>query len=169
MPAEIAPSATHKALRPVPSSSLDGWWPPEQAYIFFKGLRGCTALKTLRCYGDASSPKQRSALRAIHPHNAPKLYPLAWGVITHLSDASAWGAMPHVGCSGEFPPSAAMVVMVFCSLPEQEPLLPVEPRHSGYRQKALVSSKTILALYWGKDVEIKEKRREIGNKYLAPM
>ena len=41
-------------------------------------------------------------------------------------------------------------------LPEHEPLFPVEPRHSGYHQKALVSSKTILALYQGKDVEIKE-------------
>jgi hypothetical protein len=35
---------------------------------------------------------------------------------------------------------------------------------SGYRQKALVSSKTILALYRGRDVEIKEKRRQMGNK-----
>jgi len=40
-----------------------------------------------------------------------------------------------------------MVVTVFCSLPEHEPLFPVEPQHSGYRQKALVSSKMILALY----------------------
>ncbi len=56
---------------------------------------------------------------------------------------------------GAFPPSAAMVVTVFSSmvvtvfssLLEHEPLFPVEPRHSGYRQKALVSSKTILALY----------------------
>jgi hypothetical protein len=67
------PSATHKALRPTQSSLLDGRWPPEQADIFFKGLRGCTALKTLLCYGDASSPKQRSALRAIHPLNTPKI------------------------------------------------------------------------------------------------
>ena len=40
-----------------------------------------------------------------------------------------------------------MVVMVFCSLPEHEPLFLIEPRHSGYRQKALVLSKTILVLY----------------------
>jgi hypothetical protein len=63
------------------------------------------------------------------------------------------------GVRGAFPPFAAMVVTVFCSLPEHEPLFLVEPRHSGYRQKALVSSKTILALYRGGDVEIKEKRR----------
>jgi hypothetical protein len=49
--------------------------------------------------------------------------------------------MPCVGRSGAFPSSAAMVVTVFCSLPEHKPLFPVEPRHSGYRQKALVSSK----------------------------
>ena len=44
-------------------------------------------------------------------------------------------------------------------LPEHEPLFPVEPRHSGYHQKALVLSKMILALYRGRDVEIKEKIR----------
>ena len=33
-------------------------------------------------------------------------------------------------------------------------------------QKVLVSSKTILELYWGGDVEIKEKQREMGNKLL---
>jgi hypothetical protein len=38
-----------------------------------KGLRGCMALTTLRCYGDASSPEQRSALRAIHPLNNPNI------------------------------------------------------------------------------------------------
>ena len=34
--------------------------------------------------------------------------------------------------------------------------------------KKLVSSKTILELYFGGDVEIKEKRREMGNKHLPP-
>jgi len=72
------------------------------------------------------------------------------------------------GVRGAFPPSAAMVVTLFCSLPEHEPLFPVEPRHSGYRQKALVSSKMILELYWGGDVETTEKRREMGNKHLSP-
>jgi hypothetical protein len=62
-----------------------------------------------------------------------------------------------------------MVVMVFCSVPEHEPPFPVEPRHSGYRQKALVVSKTTLALYQGRDVEILEKIREMGNKQLSPM
>ena len=84
------PSAAHKALRPAPSSSLDGWRPPEQADLFFKGLRGCTALKTLWCYGDASSPKQRSTLRAKHPLNTPKIistcsgdsHPSIWRVST---------------------------------------------------------------------------------------
>jgi hypothetical protein len=52
-----------------------------------------------------------------------------------------------------------MVVTVFCNMPEHKPLFPVEPLHSGYPQKALVSSKTIIALYPGGDVKIKEKRR----------
>jgi hypothetical protein len=82
-------SAAHKALRPTPSSLLNGQRPPEQADITFKGLRGRTALKTLLCHGDASSPKQRSALRATYPLNTP--------VVTHQSDASARGAMPGVG------------------------------------------------------------------------
>jgi len=67
------PNAPHEALRPAPSSLLDGRWPPEQADITFKGLRGCVVLITLRCYGDVSSPEQRSALRTIHPLNTPKI------------------------------------------------------------------------------------------------
>jgi hypothetical protein len=69
----LPPSAAHKALRPAPSSLLDGQRPPKQADTFFKGLRGCMALITLRCYGDASSPEQRSALRATHPLNTPNI------------------------------------------------------------------------------------------------
>ena len=38
----------------------------------------------------------------------------------------------------------------------------------GIAIKDLVLSKTILELYWGGDVEIKEKRREMGNKHLPP-
>ena len=72
-PAEMPPSAAHKALRPAPSSLIDGRPPPEQADVIFSGVRGCMALNTLRCYGDASSPEQRSALRAIHPLNTPKI------------------------------------------------------------------------------------------------
>jgi len=45
------------------------------------------------------------------------------------------------GVRGAFPPSAAMVVTLFCSLPEHEPLFPVEPWHSEYHQKALVFKK----------------------------
>jgi len=120
------------------------------------------ALITLLCYGDAPSPEQRSALRAIqHPLNTHKIISACSGDrLAHQSDALERGAMPRVGrWGGAFPPSAAMVVTVFCSLPEQHgPLFPVEPRPSGYRQKALVSSKTILALYRGRDIEMKEKR-----------
>jgi len=68
------PNAPHEVLRSAPSSSLDGRRPPKQADTIFKGLRVCMALITPRCYGeDASSPEQRSALRAIHPHNTPNI------------------------------------------------------------------------------------------------
>jgi hypothetical protein len=63
------------------------------------------------------------------------------------------------GIRWAFLSAAAMVVTVFCNMPEHKPLFPVEPLHSGYPQKALVSSKTIIALYLGGDVKIKEKRR----------
>ncbi len=70
---KLPPSAAHNALRPTLSSSLYGWWPPEQVDIIFKGLRGCEALKILRCYSDASSPEQMSTSRAIHPLNTPTI------------------------------------------------------------------------------------------------
>jgi hypothetical protein len=34
--------------------------------------------------------------------------------------------------------------------------------------EALVSSKAIIELYWDGEVEIKEKQREMGIKYLPP-
>ena len=84
-------------------------------------------------------------MRAIHPINTPKIISAcsggrrpSIGRVSTRRNASC-GAL---GVRGAFPPSAAMVVMVFCRLPEHEPLFPVEPQ-----QKALVSSKTILALY----------------------
>jgi len=62
-----------QALRPTPSSSLDGLQLPKLVETIFKGLRGCMALIILRCYGDASFLEQRSALRAIHPLNTPNI------------------------------------------------------------------------------------------------
>jgi hypothetical protein len=130
------PSAAHKALRPAPSSSIDGWRPPKQADIFFKEgvycpqhtpmLQGCIITGTKRCIEGHTPPQ--------HPQNYIRLL---------RGSSPIWTPSAF--------PSAAMVVTVFCSVPEHEPLFLVEPRHSGYRQKALVSSKTILALYWGGD------------------
>jgi len=101
---KCAPNAPHEALRPTPSSSLDGR-PPEQADIIFKGLRGCMALITLRCYGDASLPEQRSTLRAIHPLNTPNIIsacsgdhrPSIWRVGTRRN-ASCGVAGGHLRC-----------------------------------------------------------------------
>ena len=110
---KLPPCAAHKALRPAPSSSIDGRRSPKQADIIFKGLRGCTALKTLRCYGDASSPKQRSALRAIHPLNTPKIIsaysggrcPSIWCISTRRN--ASCGTFPKniSACSGGRRPS----------------------------------------------------------------
>jgi hypothetical protein len=63
----IKPCATRRHLRSM------GDDPPSKQIFFLKGLRGCMALNTLQCYGDASSPEQRSTLRAIHPLNTPKI------------------------------------------------------------------------------------------------
>ncbi len=42
----------------------------------------------------------------------------------------------------------------------------MEPRHIGYRQKALVIMRTILTLYWGQNVGISEKERKLSTLYL---
>jgi hypothetical protein len=79
------------------------------------------ALKTLQCCGNASSPEQRSALRAINTLNPPKKYIRKLGGLSpnHLKHwRGAQGLM--WGARGPFPPAAAMVVavvtpVVFCA------------------------------------------------------
>jgi hypothetical protein len=142
------PNAPHEALHPAPLSSLDGRRPPEQADTIFKGLRGCMALihtpmlrrciiaGTKECFEGRTPPQ--------HPQHYIRLLGESLPInLTHRNKAQClvWGI------TGAFPPSAAMVVTVISSLPEHKPIFPVEPWQSGYRQKALVSSKTILALY----------------------
>jgi hypothetical protein len=60
------------------------------------------ALKTVQCYGNASSLKQRSALKAIHTLNPPKIISASLGaslgVVVHPFDALARSARPHVEC-----------------------------------------------------------------------
>ena len=153
------PNAPHEELRPAPSSLLDEQQPPEQADTIFKGLRvyGPHHTPMLRqCIISGTKERFESHTPPQHPQQYIRLLGgLAPINLTRLNEAQClvWGIR------GAFPPLAAMVVKVFCNLPEHKPLYPVEPRHSGYRQKALVSSKTILALYQGGDIEIKEKRR----------
>ena len=115
------PSAAHKALHPAPSSSIDGRQPPEQVDIICKGLRECMALKTLRCYSNASLPEQRSTLRAIPPQHPQYYIRLLGGsspinmMRRHEAQCLVWGVR------GAFLLLAAMVVMVFCSVPEHKP------------------------------------------------
>jgi hypothetical protein len=42
-----------------------------------------------------------------------------------------------------------------------EPLCPMEPRHIGYCQEALVIVRTILTLYWGQHVQKRRKREKV--------
>jgi len=48
-------------------------------------------------------------MRAIHPINPEKLYPLARGVVAHRAKAMARGVMPRVGLWMAFPPASAVV------------------------------------------------------------
>jgi hypothetical protein len=79
------------------------------------------ALKTFRCCGDASSPEQRSTLRAIITINPPKKYIRKPGGLSPIHLKRRRGAQGLTwGASGPFPPAAAMVVavvmpVVFCA------------------------------------------------------
>ncbi len=75
--------------------------PPRKRICFLFGLKGCMALKMLLCCGDASSPEQRSALKAIDTLTPPpKAYPLARGIVHDQSDALSWDARPLVRLYG---------------------------------------------------------------------
>ena len=68
-----------------------------------------------------------------------------------------------------FLPATAMARWLLClfwSMPEYKPLFLMEPLHNtGYCLKALVSSKMMIALYWGRDVEIK-REEDIWKRYI---
>jgi hypothetical protein len=146
------PCAPHEALHPASSSSLDGGRLPEQVHKFFQRLRGCMTLKTFQCCGDASSPEQKSALRAIHPLTPPKIIIACSGffqpsvrcIVAGL-DASFWALGGHVsagvchGCDG------GCVCFVVCRSTNH--LFTFKPWHIGYCWKAIILSRTILALY----------------------
>jgi hypothetical protein len=75
--------------------------PPSKQIKFLGLLRMCFAIKTLQWCGNASSPEQRSALRAIHTLTPPqKIHLQAQRFVAHPFDASARCARPHVGCWG---------------------------------------------------------------------
>ena len=137
------PNAPHEELRPMSSSLLDGRKTSEQADTIFKRLRGCMALITFRCYGNASSPEQRSALRAIHPLNTH--YILLLGGLLPIN-LTRWNEAQCLvwGIRGAFPPAATMVVTVFCSLPEHEPLFPVNQGIVGIARKLLSRARQFL-------------------------
>ena len=142
---------------------------PPSKRIYFLGVEGvCGPQHTpmlWRCIIAGTKDRIEGHTPPRHPQNYIQLLRRSWPInLTHQHKAQClmWGIR------WAFPPLVAMIVMVFCSVPEHEPHFPVEPQHSGYCQKALVSSKMILELYQGGDVEIKEKLRQMGNKHLSP-
>jgi hypothetical protein len=87
---------------------------PPSKWIYFGGLlRVCMALKTLQCCGDASSPEQRSALRAIHTLNPQKKYIRKLGRLLPIHLMHLQGAQGLMwGARGPFLLAEAMVVVV---------------------------------------------------------
>jgi hypothetical protein len=79
------------------------------------------ALKTLQCCGDASSPEQRSALKAIHTLNPPQKCIRKLGGLSPIHSMHWRGAQSLMwGARGPFLPAATMVVavvmpVVFCA------------------------------------------------------
>jgi hypothetical protein len=151
-------SATHKVLPPAPSSLIDGWQSPSKQIYFCWGLMGCMALKILRCCDNASSPEQRRVWGTFPSQPPPKNYIRLLRGLSHEAQCLVWGAR------GPFLPGTAMVrqwLCVFCGcVPEHEPYFSVEPVHIGYHQKALVLSKTILALYAVLRQRLRDKRKK---------
>jgi hypothetical protein len=80
------------------------------------------ALKTLQCCGNASSPEQRIALRAINTVNSPIKYIRKLGGLSPIHSRRRGGAQGLMwGAWGPFLPAAAMVVavvtqVVFCAM-----------------------------------------------------
>ena len=108
-----------------------------------------------------------SALMAIHPLTPHKIIIACLGVAAHPYNALLRGLRPHLvqkgaisagvghGCGGFcvcFVASGAWTTFSGWTM-----------GHIGYHWKALVSSKMILALYWCRDVELKEKRRKCAD------
>jgi hypothetical protein len=110
---KLHPSAPHEALCSNPMSWMDGRQPPEQAGIIIGAVEGVYGPQNTL----ASSPEQRSALKAIHTLNPPQNYIRKLGgflTIHSMRRREAQGLMWGEG------PAAAMVVavvmpVVFCA------------------------------------------------------
>ncbi len=105
------PRAPH--MRPCAPCQLmgDNPPPPKQSDILFGVVEGVL-------YGPQSTPLFRQRCIATtfecfeghtHPQHPQKLYLLAWVVVAHPFNASVWSAKPHMGRSGPFLLTAAMV------------------------------------------------------------
>jgi hypothetical protein len=125
------PSAAYIALRPAPSSSINGPRPPEQADIFFKGLRG----------------RNKGALEGhTLPHHPQNYIRLLGGSssINLTRRQSVRGQCLVWGIRGGISAAVAKVVAVFCSVPEHEPLFWLNQGTVGITRKLLSRARQFL-------------------------
>ena len=86
---------------------------PSKRICFLWGVIGCMALKTLRCCGGASSPEQRSVLRAINPTTPHKKHIRLLGGLSPIDPTRRRARLCLALVSrGPFPPAAVMVGLV---------------------------------------------------------
>ena len=143
----IKPCAPHSRLCSM------GDDPPSKQIYFLRGWGGVRPSK--HSYVTVMHHRQNKGAHwgPYTPSTPPKLYPLARGVVSYLSDPSARGANSHVGCSGAFLPSAAMVVMVW-----------VSPESSCLKQ-----DDSCIVLRWTRrnKGETKRNRKQISGSYVG--
>ncbi len=94
------PNAPNEASSPATMCHTNGRQPPEQACIFFGGVRGCMALKSLLCSGDDASPQHQSVLKAIHPLNLQKIICTCLEGLPPSSNDSSMGRKASCGAQG---------------------------------------------------------------------
>ena len=119
------PSASHEALRPAPSSSLNGRRTPEQADTIFGGAEGVHGIQNTDAVMMHHRRRTKECFEGHVPSQFPKKYTRSLGgglspinlVCQREAQRLMWGVR------GAFPPATAMVrqlFRVFCSVPEHD-------------------------------------------------
>ncbi len=120
VPAEMAPSTPHEALRSMLTHQMDGWHPPEQASIIFGGVEGVYCPQRAPLFRQWCIATTSEYLWGhTHPLHPPKLYPLAPGYCNPsiwcigVEHKASCGALEGYFCWCR--PWSAMVVLVVVS------------------------------------------------------